>query len=120
MKHLVLLFKRDVEQLEYDPGTQYRFHFVAAWFWFATMIAVPFVPVLRHPILSLLIMEASLWANFATHFGAMSAALAAKASTAPPSRAELAEKIEELRDPVAPPLASQQQVVDDIANGLLE
>jgi hypothetical protein len=82
-KMILLMFRRDIHNLEYDPSTQYRFHFVSAWFWFACMVGVPFAPVLRHPILSLLIMEASLWANFATHFGAMSAALAAKSSAAP-------------------------------------
>lgn len=74
------MFRRDIHNLEYDPATQYRFHFISAWFWFTCMLGVPLIPDFRRNILSLLIMEASLWANFATHFGAMSSALAAKSS----------------------------------------
>jgi hypothetical protein len=77
---MMILFK-DVELLEHDAATQYKFNRFWAMFWFTTMVCVPLVPTLRHPFLSLLIMEASLWANFATHFGAMSAALAAKNTT---------------------------------------
>lgn len=79
-KVLMMMFKRDIHRLEYDPQTQYKFHFISAWFWFLFMLFVPAIPAFRHDSLSLLIMEASLWANFATHFGAMSSALAAKNS----------------------------------------
>lgn len=79
MRPLLMLIRRDVHQLEYDPQTQYRFHFTLTWMWFITMIALPFVPELwGHNMPALIIQEISLWANFATHFGAMSAALAAK------------------------------------------
>lgn len=72
------MVSRDVHSLEYDPEIQYRFHFYATWFWFATMLAAPFVAPLRGTVLGLLILEASLWANFATHFAGMSSALAAE------------------------------------------
>lgn len=79
---LILLFTRNVHSLEYDPAVQYRFHFAAAWLWFAAMIAIPFVPTLYgHQVAALVIQEVSFWANFATHFGAMSAALAAAGSS---------------------------------------
>ena len=67
MRPLLLLFRGDIHRLEYDPATQYRFHFVSAWFWFGCMLAISLVPQFRHELLGLLIMEASLWANFATH-----------------------------------------------------
>lgn len=79
MKHpSLMLVTKDIHNLEYDPKTQYRFHRAWALFWFTTMLIVPFFNSLRSSIPALLILEASLWANFATHFGAMSAALAAK------------------------------------------
>jgi hypothetical protein len=77
-KAMLMMFRRDIHNLEYDPQTQYRFHFYAAWFWFSCMLLVPLIPQFRHALLSLLIMEASLWANFATHFGSMSSAIAAR------------------------------------------
>lgn len=78
-KTLLMLFRRDIHQLEYEPATQYRFHFALTWFWAVTMVALPFIPVLYgHQLPALVVQEISLWANFATHFGAMSAALAAK------------------------------------------
>lgn len=76
----LMLIRRDIHALEYSASTQYRFNQVWAWLWFTTMVIVPFIPVLRESIAALLILEASLWANFATHFGGMSAALASKNS----------------------------------------
>ena len=74
-----MLIRRDVHQLEYDPATQYKFHFTLTWFWFISMVALPAVPILWGSSLpALVVQEISLWANLATHFGAMSAALAAK------------------------------------------
>ena len=80
MKPLFMFAVRDIHNLEFDAETQYRFHRLWAIFWFATMLVVPFFHTLRTSIPALLILEASLWANFATHFGGMSAALAAKTS----------------------------------------
>ena len=82
MSHpLVMLVTNDIRALEYNAKTQYKFHRAWAIFWFATMLVVPFFSTLRTSIPALLILEASLWANFATHFGGMSAALAAKDTT---------------------------------------
>lgn len=73
------MFRRDIHRLEYDPVTQYKFHFTSTWVWLLTMLLIPFIPVLYgHSLSALVIQEVSLWANTATHFGAMSAALAAK------------------------------------------
>ena len=74
----VMMITNNVHNLEYDASTQYKFHRAWALFWFLTMLVVPFFATLRVSIAALLILEASLWANFATHFGGMSAALAAK------------------------------------------
>ena len=74
-----MLVKHNIHELEYDPSAQYRFHFVLTWTWFLSMAALPFVsPLWGHSLPSLIVEEISLWANFATHFGAMSSALAAK------------------------------------------
>lgn len=79
INHLKLMFTTDVHNLEYDAATQYKFHFFWAWFWFLVLIAIPFIPqAWGHSTSALIIQEVSLWANFATHFGAMSAALAAR------------------------------------------
>lgn len=77
-RFLLMLIRRDVHALEYDPAVQYKFHFNATWFWLIAMFAAPLVPALRDTWLGLLILEASLWANFATHFSGMSSALAAQ------------------------------------------
>lgn len=72
------MLMRDIERLEYDPATQYRFHFGLTWFWFVMMLLLPFIPTLYGGQLApLIIEEISLWANFATHLGSMSSALAA-------------------------------------------
>src|SRR5690349_16193966 len=78
MRPLLMLFQRDIHKLEYDPQTQYRFHLSATWFWMFCILSTPFVAAFRDNLLGMLIMEVSLWANAATHFGAMSSALAAK------------------------------------------
>jgi len=79
LRHLRLLVNRDIKNLEYSATTQYRFHFYAAWGWFTALVVVPFVPTLwAHSVSALIIQEISLWSNFATHFGSMSSALAAK------------------------------------------
>jgi hypothetical protein len=76
---ILMFIRRDIHQLEYDPATQYRFHFALTWFWFLTMVGLPFVPKLwGNTLPALVVQEISLWANFATHFGSMSSALAAK------------------------------------------
>lgn len=87
-----MLFRRDIHRLEYDPAAQYRFHFVLTWTWFLTMIGLPFLPSLwGHNLPALIIQEISLWANFATHFGGMSAALAARQTSHIPAVATAIE-----------------------------
>lgn len=80
--HVSLIFERllarKVHGLEYDPHIQYRFHQTFAILWFCALWVLPFFPKLYgHSVSALIIQEISLWANFATDFGAMSAALAA-------------------------------------------
>lgn len=72
------LFNKDVHKLEYDPKTQYNFHRIAAFIWVLAMIGVPFWGWLwGHNVGILIILEVSLYANFATEFGSVSAAEAA-------------------------------------------
>lgn len=76
---IIRLIKATVGSLEYDAKTQYKFHLAATWFWFATLLVLPFIihPHSGEQWVSLIILEVSLYANFATEFGAMSAAIAA-------------------------------------------
>jgi hypothetical protein len=97
MYHLYQLFRKDVHALEYDPMAQYKFHRFWAIFWFIFLCCVPLVPVLYgHTPVGLIIIEASNWANFATHLGAMSAALAAQSGSERPTRADLSAQIEKI------------------------
>jgi hypothetical protein len=78
----IMLLMKDVNLLEHDASTQYKFNRFWAIVWGILMIALVFFPELyAHSISALIITEVSLWANFATHFGAMSSALAAKNTT---------------------------------------
>lgn len=77
-----LIFKRllvrNIHALEYDPHVQYRFHQSFAFLWLLCIFALPFFPVLyTHNLGTLIVQEISLYANFTTDFGSMSAALAA-------------------------------------------
>lgn len=80
-KHLRLLVTKDIDKLEHDPKAQYTFNLWALWIW---LVQMPLVLVLLLffnrfwiQISVVYIAEASVWALVATHFGAMSAALAA-------------------------------------------
>lgn len=75
----VMFILKDVQHLEHDPHSQYRFNRFWAIVWFLAIIGalIALWPHNRTQMVPLLILEVSLWANFATHFGAMSAALAA-------------------------------------------
>lgn len=66
-----------IHALQVDPHVQYRFHKIMSMFWIGMMCAVLFVAALHPNPADLFIIEASLYANFATEFGAMSSALAA-------------------------------------------
>lgn len=77
---IIRLVRATVGRFEYDAKTQYKFHLVATWIWLAALLVVPFFIQhgTREQWATLLILEVSLYANFATEFGAMSAALSAE------------------------------------------
>ncbi len=54
------------------------FHTVMSYVWLVAMVAVPFIPSFQglSNLAALLIMEVSLYANFATEFGAVDASKA--------------------------------------------
>lgn len=70
------LLARNLKSLEYDPHVQYRFHQTFMFIWICCIGGVWFLSAF-HEMAPRLIMEVSLYANFATDFGAMSSALAA-------------------------------------------
>jgi hypothetical protein len=72
-----VLGRHVIHALQVDPKIQYQFHRCMSFVWLANIIGVLFVPSLHPNPADLFIIEASLYANFATEFGAMSAALAA-------------------------------------------
>lgn len=77
-KLLKLLHPKFLLELEDNARAQARFHLFLTWVWIIAMVAIPFLDTFRgaQNLGALLIMEVSLWANFATHFGALSAAQA--------------------------------------------
>ena len=96
---MMVLFK-DVNLLEHDPGSQYKFNRFWAFVWFSCIIAVPFMPRLYgHNIGTLIIIEVSLWANFASHFGNMSSALAAMNTTK--TVLDVADDVDDIKDDVS-------------------
>lgn len=54
---------------ESNETAQFRFHMCMAFFWILCMFIVPFIGGFKHQIAALLIMEVSLYANFATEYG---------------------------------------------------
>lgn len=75
---LIMFLFKDIDLLEHDARSQYKFNRFFAILWFVVMIGLPFDKGLyAHSISALIITEVSLWANFATHFSGMSSALAA-------------------------------------------
>ncbi len=77
-----MLLLKDIRLLEHDAQSQYKFNRFWVMTWGAAMVVIPFDPTLyAHSISALIIQEVSLWANLATHFSGMSAALAAKNTT---------------------------------------
>lgn len=69
---------RFIDQFENDARTQVKFHVTMTWFWAATMVAAPaaFWPTSIPALIQLLILEVSLYANWATEFGALAASQA--------------------------------------------
>lgn len=71
--------KNIIHGFESDPFVQFKFHSVMACIWLIGILTIPFIPALYgHGIAALIIEEISLYANFATEYGSMSAAIAAQ------------------------------------------
>lgn len=72
---------KDIRLMEHDPQTQYKFNKFWATFWFMQMPLVILLAIkFSHFWVEISVMyftQASLWANFATHFSGMSSAIAA-------------------------------------------
>lgn len=81
LKPLVLLLTPGMyiaHKLSVDPSWQFKFNSFFSMLWLGSMILVIFFPFLYgHTISALIIEEVSLWANFASHFGALGANLSA-------------------------------------------
>lgn len=67
-----------------EPEAQLKFNMFLTWFWIANMICMGVIYTLfsafytaHQPFFVLYLIEISLWANVATHFGAVSASEAA-------------------------------------------
>jgi hypothetical protein len=77
-----------LQRLENNPRSQYRFHKWMAYFWLINMAVVvgafSFLPAVWKTASVLYLVLVSLYANFATDYGAMSAAEAAQDYTDPP------------------------------------
>ncbi len=75
---LVRIMSNRLHKLEYDPVTQFKFHFLFTWLWFVSMIAVTFVVPHKtsSELVALAILEVSLWANFVSHMTALGSAIA--------------------------------------------
>lgn len=72
------MFAKNLHAMEYDPHVQYRFHQFFMFAWAGAIVAMPFFKhFYNHDVGILIVQEISFYANFATDFGAMSAALAA-------------------------------------------
>jgi len=73
--------KHILHDFEYNPKTQYKVHLVAMWVWTFSMITVvglfTFANHFWQVVSVLYLVLISLYANWATDYGAMSAALAA-------------------------------------------
>lgn len=73
---LQVLHPKFISKLESDAKTQARYHLIMSYAWLLSMIVTPFMSAFHGQIAALLIMEVSLYANFATEFGALAAAQA--------------------------------------------
>ena len=81
VRYPIQLLKKDLNDLEYNAKAQYKFNRAATLFWLLNMpgvIGLEFVfPKFWFKISVMYLIQCSLWALVATHFGAMSASLAA-------------------------------------------
>lgn len=76
MKHFIKVLFGVIHEFEVDPVEQYRFHLFMTWMWLFSMLAVTQVHAFDQNTAALMIMEVSLWANFASHFTAVGSSLA--------------------------------------------
>jgi cell division protein FtsW (lipid II flippase) len=76
--HLII---NDVHKLEYDPKSQFEFHRKMSWFWIINLLAAIvvyfFANHLWQSISVFYLVLVSLYANFATDYGAMPSSHAA-------------------------------------------
>lgn len=74
-----------IHDLEYNPKTQFKVHFYAALYWLANFPVILFLffvfPEVWLQVGLLVTLVYSIYANLATDYGAMSAALAAQQQT---------------------------------------
>lgn len=102
-----VFFVKDINKLEHDAVAQYKFNRFWAAIWFLAMIPVieeviRAILAWRLPALTqYLILLVSLWANFATHFGAMSGALAAMNTSKTVN--DISDDIDDIHEAVADP-----------------
>ena len=79
---LTMFLVRDIGNLEHSAVTQYKFNRFWSAIWFVSLVSIPFIPKLYdYNIGTMLVLEVSLWANFATHFSGMSSAIAGMNTT---------------------------------------
>lgn len=78
MRHGYL--KYIVKGFETDPVVQKRIHLFFTYFWLLWLVLTPIIvrPTTKDQWVALIILEVSLYANFATDFGGVSAAEAAE------------------------------------------
>lgn len=78
---LIHTLKNDVHKLEYDAETQWRFHRKMSWFWLFNIIVVVVVFIINKAfwehVSILYLVIVSLYANFATDYGAVPSSYAA-------------------------------------------
>ena len=98
------LLKKDINDLEFNAKAQYRFNRAATLFWLIQMplvVVLDFVfPKFWEQISVMYLIQASLWALVATHFGAMSASLAADSTGQAVD--DIADDIEDVHDAISP------------------
>lgn len=98
------MLKKDINDLEYSAKAQYRFNRAATLFWLCNMPMVVVVelmfPRFWEQISVMYLIQASLWALVATHFGAMSASLAADSTGQAVD--DIADDIEDVHAAISP------------------
>lgn len=111
IKYPLTLLKKDINDLEYNAKAQYKFNRAATCFWIINMPTVVVLDVyFRREWLQISVMylvQVSIWSLVATHFGAMSASLAADNGKTGMLELnqdidDISEDIDDIHDTVAP------------------